>query len=142
MTGDNSEGAVAIYEYIGTHVHGAAHGNCKQPENETPYVRTPAATFDAIDTLTSQMPPKAAYNHLLATSDVNDAPRNSNVVHGKKHRQMQKQRQLQGAGACNNFADEWLSVYNRMASDDFIRFVGALKNRVPNIILYTCVLNC
>jgi len=39
-------------------------------------------------------------------------------------------------GCCVNFADEWLSVYNLMSTDSFICFVGALRSKVPNVILY------
>lgn len=69
--------------------------------------------------------------------DVHNAPRDSNVVHCEKKRDAQNVRQQNGLDSCRNFADEWLSVYNLMRSDDFIRFFGALRNRVPNLIVYT-----
>ena len=90
--------------------------------------------MEAIDNLTKQMPPKAAYTTLVQEMDIHDAPRDSNVVHSKKSRSLKL---ATGDKACANFADEWLSVYNMMVTDSFIRFIGALRTRVPNVILYS-----
>jgi len=137
LTSADGDGSVAVVEYLGTHVPGQPHGNTRQPETGNAYVRTPAATLDAISDLTKQMPPNAVYNKLVTSMDVHNAPRDSNVVHCKKKRDAQNVRQQNGLDSCRNFADEWLSVYNLMRSDDFIRFFGALRNRVPNLIVYT-----
>lgn len=108
------------------HVPGQSHGNSPHPENVSAYVCTPAAMLDAIGTLTKQMPPKAAYNTLLASMNVHEAPRDINVVLGKKKRDAKAARQQNGLDTCHNFADEWLAIYNLMWNDNFIRFFGAL----------------
>ena len=126
---------VAVVEYLGNHVAGAAHGNCRDPAVTDAYIRTPAETMDAVNQLTKQMTAKAAYTTLTQDMDVLDAPRDLHAVHSIKSRATKAARQ-NGGGTCANFADEWLSVYNLMATDSFIRFVGALRTRVPNVILY------
>ena len=126
---------VAVIEYIGQHVAGAAHGNCRKPDECEKYVRTPTETMTTIDNLTKQMPPKAAYTKPVSELGVLDTPRDSNVMHAKKSRSAKASKP---SGMCANFADEWLTVYNLMSTDTFIIFVGALHSKVPNIILYDC----
>ena len=65
---------------------GAAHGNCRKPDECEKYVQTPTETTTTIDNLTKQMLPKAAYTKLVSELGVLDAPRDSNVVHAKKSR--------------------------------------------------------
>ena len=44
MTGYGDNGT-AVVEYIGVHVQGGPHGNCKEPENHAPYGRTTQDTM-------------------------------------------------------------------------------------------------
>jgi len=100
---EESTGPVAVIKYLKTHVKGGAHGNSKKAETKDQYIRTPASTMDTISELTKEMPVKAAYNKLLHKLDVNDAPRDINVVEKKKYRMTQRTR-------CMSQHSRWVAV--------------------------------
>jgi len=114
---EESTGPVAVIKYLGTHVKGGAHGNSKKAETKDQYIRTPASTMDTISELTKEMPVKAAYNKLLHKLDVNDAPRDINVVEKKKYRMTQRHR---GRDACHNIADEWQCLQQQMIDNEWL----------------------
>jgi len=92
---------VAVIEYIGKHVAGSAHGNCRAPGDCDNYVRTPAETMEeAVDKLMKQVPSKAVYTTLVNELGVLDAPRDSNVVYSKKSRANKEAKH----NGCANFA--------------------------------------
>ena len=136
--------AIAVVEYSGQFVSSAPHGLCKGDTKSAPYIRTPADTMDAIRDLTKQMPPHAVYNTLKAKFDIDDAPRNSAVVHDQAVRHKRKEREENGHSHCRTFADEFRAVFNmaqtdalQSADDRFVRVVIASEARVPSDILYT-----
>ena len=135
-SGSDRCGKLAVVEYLGTHVVGAPHGNTKSPATTAPYIRTPAATMEAVVN-TAHLPPKVAYNKLTAQLDIQSAPRDAEVLRNKRKNERRQQRREEGIEHCENFADEWLAVYTKMQTDGIVRFLGAEANRVPSVILYS-----
>jgi hypothetical protein len=93
--------------------------------------------MDAISDMTQRMPVKTVYNKLINNLDMADAPRDTNVVRQKRKHDAAKQRGDEGMSACANFADEWLGVFRQLQTNDIVRFIGAVPNRVPSVILYS-----
>jgi len=142
LSSDDAPSDVAIVEYFGQHVDGAAHGLCKKADSE-PYVRTPVDTMEQIASLTTQHESvKAVYNHLTSALDVDAAPRNAAVVNNVKYRQARAERQKNGTDHCRTFGDEFQAVFSMVQSDKasdapFVRYVVGTGDRVPSVILYT-----
>ena len=128
---DNED--VAVVEYMGTFVQSRRHGNSRSGEVE-PYLRTPVETMDVFNDLVGERTINAAYNTFIMELDSDKAPRDSKIVRSKKYNDA-KDKSVFSTAACSNFADEWQHVLRQMQTDSFIRFVGALPDKVPNIIL-------
>lgn len=134
---DNSPSKLAVYEYFGRHEVGRPHGNSRETLMTAPYVRTPCATFEAVSQKLKKQRPQEVYNDLIDTMEVDEAPRNTRVVHNKKAAERREQRAANGKATCHNFADEIQTVFTMSQSDDFVRYVVLSRSRVPSVILYT-----
>lgn len=128
--------AAAVIEYIGIHVNGQQHGNCKNAALTAPYVRTPFTTSAAISSMLPKMPVHQVYNDLKSSLDIDEAPRNCNVIRHQKAAESKKAKNAAGQLQCNNFADEYQAVFNMVQSDNFVRKFDCDQQRVPSVILY------
>jgi hypothetical protein len=73
---------------------------------------------------------------------IDDAPRDSAVIHRAKVNSARSRRVASGISSANNFADEFQAVFNlaqsdKYSSERFVRYVIATGDRVPSVILYT-----
>jgi hypothetical protein len=100
--------------------------------------------MDAVREMTKQKLPHEVYNSLKANLDIDDAPRNSAVVHDAAVRQKRRELADNGQAHCRTFADEFKAVFNMAQTDAlqpaenrFVRVVVASDARVPSVILYT-----
>jgi len=128
--------AAVVVEYFGKHVTSAPYGGSKNPTAKAPYIRKPATTFTQVGEVTQKMSVQAGYNHLLQQMDIDEAPRDSEVVRNKKRRDAKDRHVEGGMQHCANFADEMLAVINMMHTDTFVRAVQATRKHVPSVILY------
>ena len=69
-----------VVEYFGTHRVGEPHGNSKNASHASAFMRTPAATVHCIADAVQRMPAKEAYDSLTSEMEVDEVPRDSQVV--------------------------------------------------------------
>jgi len=134
----NSTSNIAIFEYFGQHASsGEPHGNHRDRVGKAPYVRTPATTMDDVAEKLKSQRPQEVYNDHVATDDINDAPRDSRVVHNKKAAISRAVAAASGKTTCRNIGDEVQQMLSMVQSDNFVRCVVVTRDRVPSVILYT-----
>jgi hypothetical protein len=131
--------ALAVVEYFGTHVTGARHDRCKDPQAEEAYVRDRRNDTAATRADDNQC---SLYNNLIVDLDCDTAPQNSRVVPNRKFADDRKIREAAGFTTCHNFTDEFQFVFNlvqtekALGADCFLRYCTAAGCRLSSVILY------
>ena len=127
---------VAVVEYIGIFPPRKCHGNAKDSENASDYIRTKDAVKKSLKGALKRAGPKAVEREFNnQTQDEFEKQRNLKQLQNMKHDFVKKNNP--SSFARKNAADHIMCVENMAQEHDFVRVVFHVKGISPCVIVYT-----
>ena len=113
----------ALLEYTGQFPGLRPHGLSKK--NNIDYVRTPASTMELISEKTKTKTSRAAYNDILTTVDICDAPKDIQQVYNRKH--YDQKTHSKRTTNVKNLADQLQTISSMSLTEPMIKAVNINK---------------